>query len=171
MRNIARQWGFFATLLAAVLANGPSEATTVLFLQGAEEATVDVGNFPFQMLDPARRLALHPPDQLPPSFVANWPEDNALIPLSLRPAGRNGDRPSATTDFRAARPSLSEGEMTVWKSSDETENRLFRMQFGKASVYEAPEPSPLIPIPEPATGLLVLMGIAGRTLWTKYAVY
>ena len=89
----------------------------------------------------------------------------ALPPLA---AGPKGGRPGVAAGFRSPRPSVSEKEMAVWKSNDEPEDWLFRLQFAKSSIDEEPEPSPLIPIPEPATGALVLMGLAGRMILQRF---
>ena len=171
------QWGFFAILLSAVLASGQIGATTIRLPQDTVLATVDVGNFPIALPDTVRGLPLPngAPVQLPASFLADWPGDNTpravvfgrLAAPPPLPAVPKSEGPKVATAVASSHPSLSEGEMAVWKSNGEPENWLFRMQFAKASMFEAHEPSPLIPIPEPGTGVLVLIGLAGRAFWSK----
>jgi hypothetical protein len=106
-------------------------------------------------------------------IVADWsiapPPKNVGFGISTPAPALPTTRKREAAYYPASRPGLSEREMTFWKSNGEPEDWLFRMQFAKASIDESPEPAPLIPIPEPTTGLLVLLGLAGRSLWTKYA--
>lgn len=175
-RNVkkdARQWGVFVILLAAVLASGDGGATSVLLRQDSAHMDNEATHFPLRLPDTMRGLTLPDefPSMLPNTFLADWsiapPEKQlfgTMTPAVALPTAPKGEA-STTTHYQTSRLSLSEREMAVWKSNGEPEDWLFRMQFAKASIYEAPKPSPLIPIPEPATGLLVLVGMVGRLAW------
>lgn len=179
MKKDARQWGVFAILLAAVLASDDGGATTVLVRQDGADMGSEVAHFPLRLSDATRGFALPdaPPSLLPDTFLVDWsiaPPSGKVVfgtltPEAALPTAPKTEVSGTTSNYQTSRPSLSEREMAVWKSNGEPEDWLFQMQFSKASIYEMPEPAPLIPIPEPATGVLVLMGLAGRSLWTRYA--
>jgi hypothetical protein len=90
---------------------------------------------------------------------------NSLPPTVSGPRRENHGN---ATERDPPHPSPNKRDMAVWKSN-EPENWLFRMQFAKASQAALSESAPLIPIPEPTTGMVFLLGIAGRSLWKKYA--
>lgn len=68
--------------------------------------------------------------------------------------------------YGATLPRLSDEELATWKKTEESdfsdpEDWLFRRQFMKLAPYPTAEPEPFIPIPEPATGMILLLGLAG----------
>jgi hypothetical protein len=77
-------------------------------------------------------------------------------------------------NFRSRGPALQSDDILSWKSTGDTppanpEDWLFRLQYSKASSYQAPDPNPPFPIPEPATSTVMLMGLAGILSWRRRA--
>jgi len=173
VKKDARQWGFFAILLTAVLASGDGGGTTVLVREDSTHTHLEVAHFPLSLPDTVRLTGLTdtPLSPLPHMIAADWsialPSENVGFGMSTPAPALPTTLKSEAANYPASRPGLSEREMAVWKSNDEPEDWLFRMQITRAFDFE--EPEPLIPIPEPTSGLLVIMGIAGRVLWGRCA--
>jgi hypothetical protein len=82
--------------------------------------------------------------------------------------GRNALTAPRGENLDATLPRLSDEELATWKKTEESntsdpEDWLFRRQFIKVARHQAAEPEPLIPIPEPATAMILLLGLAGMT--------
>ena len=128
-----------------------------------------------------------PPRLFSPAPLAGWPE--GIAPLGAEIGGLTGHDPLGpipnrgtvagpdiqepgpssgprNTDYSSTRPGLDDADLAAWKTTDGTpssrpEDWLFRMQFAKASSYQVPARTPIFPVPEPATSVILLMGIAG----------
>ncbi len=102
--------------------------------------------------------SLGAPDENNPAFN---------LPASAKTPAHTGTAPEpGEVNYQAKGPALQSTDLLSWKSTGDTppanpEDWLFRLQYTKASSYQAPGPTPLFPIPEPATGVVLLMGIAG----------
>lgn len=90
-------------------------------------------------------------------------------------SSQNGNKQgSGEVNFRSKGPALQSDDLLSWKSTGDTppanpEDWLFRLQYSKASSYQAPDPNPPFPIPEPASSTLMLMGLAGILAWRRRA--
>lgn len=179
MEKYTWQWGLFIAPLLVVLTGTEVRAASIPLEQ--------------QPIDLRISSALHevpwghalrsdrpdgPPFLLPLAAAIDWPPS-----VESRPV-RSEARPSRTaisfshaesghhgkfefTDYLSPRTTLENETLVLWKSYAEVDDWLFRMQFARPFDFEKPQP--LIPISEPTTGLLVLMGIAGRAAWRRIA--
>ncbi len=89
------------------------------------------------------------------------------LPVGAAALAHKGAAPApGEMNYGAKGPALQSTDFLSWKSTGDTppanpEDWLFRLQYTKASSYQTPDPTPFFPIPEPATSVIVLMGVAG----------
>ncbi len=117
---------------------------------------------------PAWPGAPMPPNDAP-GFPEALDENNPAfnLPTGAPVAAHTGTAPEpGEVNYRAKGPALQSADLHSWKSTEDTppanpEDWLFRLQYTGASSEQASGPDPLFPIPEPTTGVLVLMGVTG----------
>lgn len=187
MKKNTGRLGLFAILWTAVFASSGAGASTVpwdLTKQGEEHPVGASFCLPLDAIINAFEGGLRdsPPRLFSPAPLGDWPE--GIAPLGAEIGGLTGHDPLGPNpnrgvvagpgsiseppsgDYRSTRTGLGNADLAAWKTTDGTpsskpEDWLFRMQFAKASSFQVPARTPLFPVPEPATGLILLMGIAG----------
>ena len=112
--------------------------------------------------------SLAPAEQRVGQLVLADPRAFSNLPVSELARPEQGVTTPEPTEpgYRTRGPALQNADILSWKSTGDTppanpEDWLFRLQFTKASSYQAAEPAPLFPIPEPTTGAILLMGLVG----------
>lgn len=186
-----RRLAIFAILMGTVFAETNAGATTLASEQGSNGTGHVIGRgicLPAGTLSKALETDLS--DGPPPLIIlestmtwpgASGPSSGVLdslgapdgvasafnVPASAPMPEHTGTAPEPDeVNYRAKGPTLQSADLLSWKSTGDTppanpEDWLFRLQYTKASSYQVPDPNPPFPIPEPATGVLVLMGVAG----------
>lgn len=191
MKMGRRKLAVFALLLGTVFAETNAGATTLASEQGEHKSGPIAGIglcLPVGTLGEALRPGVS--DRLLPLLYLEssptWPGhlaqqnpdgDTFDIPVDGNPAGlpvselalpqQGGNAPEPTeAGYHTRGPALQSADILSWKSTGDAppanpEDWLFRLQFTEASSYQAPEPAPFFPIPEPTTGAILLMGLVG----------
>lgn len=90
-------------------------------------------------------------------------------PLPASPTIAFQDVVSPSAGYGAIRPTLLGGEGASWKNTgthavQDTDDWLFNLQFAKSVNKETADQIPFLPVPEPTTGGLLLLGLAVGTI-------
>lgn len=121
--------------------------------------------------------AVWPGNTTPPSSGTGpqYPWEHAPSPnnLSAGIAGKasamsapGSKHPSEAEDYSDAPPLLGDADLAAWKTMEgiamnNPGDWLFRMQLDQDSTYQQAGTEPFIPVPEPASGVVLLVGLAG----------
>lgn len=76
------------------------------------------------------------------------------------------DNQTPSASYRSDSPQQHVADFATWKSTsgaptNNPEDWLFQMQFSQDSNNQQPETEPFLPVPEPTSGIVLLMGLAG----------